>query len=41
MRGIDIRHDDDPMAVDIVSRDAATAAKIRARSREEAIFVRD
>jgi hypothetical protein len=41
MRGIDIRRDDDPMAVDIVSRDSATAAKIRARSREEALFVRN
>jgi hypothetical protein len=41
MRGIDIRRDDDPMAVDIVSADGDTAAKIRARSREEATFVRN
>ena len=31
----------DDMAVDIVSRDANTVAKIRARSREEATFVRN
>lgn len=40
MPGIDIRRDDDPMAVDIVSRDADTAGKIRARSREDATFAR-
>ena len=41
MPGIDIRRGDDPMTIDIVSRDAATAAKIRAHSRDEATFVRN
>ncbi len=41
MPGIDIRRGDDPMTVDIVSRTADTATKIRARSREDATFVRD
>jgi hypothetical protein len=39
LRGIDIRRARDPMAVEIVSADGEVAAEVRARSREEAVFV--
>jgi hypothetical protein len=40
VRGIDIRRALDPMAVEIVSADKKVAAEVRARSREEAVVVR-
>lgn len=40
MRGIEINRAVDPWAVEIVSTDRKTARAIRARSREEAVFVR-
>jgi hypothetical protein len=40
IRGIEIRRARDPMAVEIVGRDAAVAAEIRSRAREEAVLVR-
>jgi hypothetical protein len=39
LRGIEIRSALDPMAVEIVSADPKVASNIRARSREEAVFV--
>ena len=41
MRGIAVRRGVDPMAVEIISDDSATAARIRTRSRAEAVFVRN
>jgi hypothetical protein len=40
VRGIEVRAALDPLAVEIVSADPKVAGEIRARSREEAVFVR-
>jgi hypothetical protein len=40
MRGIDIRRGADPLTIEITSADPSAAREIRARSREEAVFVR-
>jgi hypothetical protein len=39
IRGIEIRRASDPMAVEIVGRDAAVTTEIRSRAREEAVLV--
>ena len=40
VRGVEFRRGDDPLSVEIVSADKKTTTLIRARSREEAVFVR-
>ena len=41
VRGIEIRRGEDPLAVEIVSKEATVSDEIRARSREEAVFLKD
>jgi hypothetical protein len=41
VRGIDIRRGSDALSVEIVSKDPGTTAEIRARSREEAVYLHE